>query len=370
MADDLNTVAEKMAEAANAFLESLTDAGREKATLPIGDETERRRWYYTPNERAGLPLIEMAPLEQKAALKLLSTGLSEPAYNVATMVMGLENVLLSREGFNAATYPLRHGSTRFRDPSMYYFAVFGTPGDSSGWGWKIGGHHVSYQYMLKGDFVACTPAFFGSNPAVWPVPGGLKLRMLAPEEDLARALLAKLDADQRMQAIISPAAPTDIVQSNRSTIEDGALPLVAGAMMGRPRVESEDQARILLGMTPALDEVLRFSPRPKGLAASDMDEAQRDAFTKLVQLYISRVPEAVGAQYASQLEPGAMDGTAFAWAGPTDVGGPHYYRVQSDRMLIEYDNTQNGANHIHAVWRDRQLDFGGDVLAQHYAAAH
>jgi hypothetical protein len=35
-------------------------------------------------------------------------------------------------------------------------------------------------------------------------------------------------------------------------------------------------------------------------------------------------------------------------------------------FLIEYDNTQNNANHIHCVWRDFNGDWGEDLLAEHY----
>jgi hypothetical protein len=365
---EINATAAEMARAASDFLSALTPAQRRKAFLPY-DEEERRRWFYTPNERGGLPLIEMGPTQQRQALRLLRTGLSETGYNVATTVMGLENTLLAREGFNAMTYPLRGGDTRFRDPAMYYVAVFGAPGDDT-WGWRYGGHHVSFQYTLRDGIVAATPAFFGANPASAPMPGGRTLRPLAAEEDTARELLLALSPEQQNQAIISPAAPTDIVQSNRSAVEEGALPLPAGSMMGRPRLEGEEQARRELGLTPALDEVLRYARTPKGLFAADMDVKQREVLTRLLRIYLDRVPASVSAQYAEALEPANIDGTAFAWAGPAKTGAPHYYRLHSDRLLIEYDNTQNGANHIHSVWRDLQLDFGGDVLAQHYAAAH
>jgi hypothetical protein len=60
----------------------------------------------------------------------------------------------------------------------------------------------------------------------------------------------------------------------------------------------------------------------------------------------------------------------FAWAGVEQRGGPHYYRIQAPAFLIEYDNTQNNANHIHSVWRDFNGDFGLDLLAMHYQASH
>ena len=55
----------------------------------------------------------------------------------------------------------------------------------------------------------------------------------------------------------------------------------------------------------------------------------------------------------------------FAWAGPLEKGAKHYYRVQGPTFLIEYDNTQNDGNHVHAVWRDFAGDFGRDLLREH-----
>jgi hypothetical protein len=53
-----------------------------------------------------------------------------------------------------------------------------------------------------------------------------------------------------------------------------------------------------------------------------------------------------------------------------EPGAPHYYRIQGERLLIEYDCTQDEANHTHSVWRDPEGDFGEDILARHYAVEH
>jgi hypothetical protein len=59
-----------------------------------------------------------------------------------------------------------------------------------------------------------------------------------------------------------------------------------------------------------------------------------------------------------------------AWAGPLEPGTPHYYRVQGPGLLLEWDNTQRGANHAHSVWRDPTADFGLDVLTRHRRTDH
>ena len=88
-------------------------------------------------------------------------------------------------------------------------------------------------------------------------------------------------------------------------------------------------------------------------------------------MYVRRVPdELADAESARYAPEDALDELAFAWAGGLRPGEPHYYRVQGRGLLAEYDNTQRGVNHVHTVWRQLDADFGGDVLAAHYAHAH
>lgn len=169
---------------------------------------------------------------------------------------------------------------------------------------------------------------------------------------------------QLARAVISPVAPTDIVQTNRPRVSDGSLPPEAAAGPGGPQLRAE------LGLTPLHDELLRYTLEPKGLRADEMDDAQRVLLLRLVRTYIEHVAEPIADQYEPLLEPERFDAAAFAWAGSLEPGAPHYYRVQGDRLLIEYDCTQNRANHTHAAWRDPLGDFGEDVLAQHYAGEH
>ncbi len=191
----------------------------------------------------------------------------------------------------------------------------------------------------------------------------MQLRPLAAEEDLARDLLTQLRPEQRAVAVIAPVAPVDIVQTNAARVQDGALPWVgAGGIFARTREE--------LRLTPELDEMVRYSLTPKGLPVSAMDAAQRETLIRLLGVYLEHFPEAIVAQYAWIFEPAHLNAATFAWAGPAEAGAPHYYRIQSDRLLIEYDCTQDGANHTHSVWRDTQGDFGDDILHRHYAEEH
>jgi hypothetical protein len=361
--DTIPALIDGMALGVSDLLESLSSEQRARACLRFEEDEERRRWYYTPTPRAGLRLGDLDPMQQQKVMRLMATGLSEAGYNHAALVMGLENIVARHSGFPERTYGnLPH--TRLRDPANYFVAVFGSPGDETGWSWRLEGHHLSLHYTIRDGSVFATPAFFGAEPARAVMPGGVLLRPLAAEEDNARELLAMLRPEQLKQAVIAPVAPTDIVQMNRPFIEDGALPPIGGPGPGGERL------RAALGLTPELDEMVRFSMEPKGLTAADMDEQQRDVLVRLVGSYLDHLPEAAMAGYLPLLEASNLQRMAFAWAGSLEFGDPHYYRVQSQELLIEYDCTQNEANHTHSVLRSLTEDFGGDPLADHYAAAH
>ena len=354
---------ERMTEAANAFVASLDVGQRQTAQLSFDEEDERQNWHYTPpRDHGGIALGEMDAPQQEIARRLVASGLSLAAYAKATAIIALESVLGEVER--------TAGTERFdRDPALYHLSIFGAPGGDSPWGWRFQGHHISLNYtIVGGTLVAPLPTFFGSNPAEIGDE-----RPLAAEEDRARELLAALDVEQRARAVISPVAPADIVMSERPQIVDGALPLSPGQLMGAPEDGAAARPEANEG-APRLDndqlEAVRYERRPKGLPAAEMDEGQREHLIALMRTYVDRMPEALAAFEWGKLERAGLDGTHFAWAGPEERGQPHYYRLQGPSLLVEYDNTQNNANHIHSVWRDPNNDWGGDLLRQHYRQAH
>ena len=369
---------ERMAEAATTLLAVLSPEQRAKASFGFPEMDERRRWYYTPTDHGGLTLGEMTPLQQQRTLQLVASGLSVPGYNVAVTIIGLENVLDQSEGWRVRFMRDRDPNGRGRDPLLYYISIFGEPGGKAAWGWRFGGHHVSLHYtILDGSTVATVPNFFGANPAEAPLIGTDTLRPLAGEEDLARELLHALDAEQRAIAVIAPSAPWDLVVGNRPSVEEGVLPPLgweifreqydAAGMEERRR--RHERTVTALGITDAHIEAFRYSRHAKGLPAARMTAPQRQLLTALLQQYIDRMPEPIAARERERVS-GSFDQIAFAWAGGSERRQPHYYRLQGPRLLVEYDNTQDGANHIHSVWRDPEGDFGADLLAQHYATAH
>ena len=317
-----------MADAATAFLNSLTPEQRQKATFAF-DSAERFHWNFIPIEafpRNGLMTKDMSDAQRQKAHDLLKAGLSQRGYLTATSIMDLETVLgdLENRGRDGGRGQAE-GMTR--DPGRYFFSVFGTPSKKETWGWRAEGHHVSLQFtVVKGTMVASSPTFFGSNPA--EVPEGPKkgLRILADQEDTARALLTSLDATQRGKAVIQNVALNEIVTTNK----------------------------------------LDISPlSPVGLAADGMTSVQRDMLMKVIDTYISKMADDIAAERTAKLRKAGLEKIAFAWAGEPERGKKHYYRIQGPTFLIEHDNSQNNGNHIHSIWRDFDGDFGRDLLREH-----
>lgn len=315
-----------MSNAAAAWLSSLEPEKRERASFAF-DSEERLRWHFVPNEmhpRKGVTFKEMSEPQREFAHALLKTGLSARGHLTASAIMELEKVLVVMEG-EKRRFP--------RDHDAYYVSVFGTPGDKAAWGWRFEGHHVSLRFdVVGGSMTASSPAFFGTNPAEVREGPQKGTRLLAAEEDTARALVEMLDPAQRAVAVILPEAPADI------------LTMVA------PQV------------TPL---------SPAGIKITALTKPQRDALMKIVDVYAATVAPDVAAERMARVHKAGLDNITFAWAGSIEKGQKHYYRVQGPSFLIEYDNTQNNGNHIHSVWRDFNGDFGRDLLREHIkAVAH
>jgi hypothetical protein len=309
-----------MTEAANRFLAALTPEQRAKTTFSFED-AERVNWFFVPIERKGLPLREMSPYQKHLASALLSAGLSQSGFMKAVTIMSLEDVLRIME----------KDSGERRNPEKYYFSIFGTPSDTGTWGYRVEGHHISQNYTVVNGRVVDAPSFFGANPARVPDGPRAGLRVLAAEEDLGRELVTMLDSEQRKTAAIDDKAPGEILTSNSRQ----------AALKGQP----------------------------SGISAQKLTAPQFAKLTELLGEYTGNMPEQI-AQYRSEQVKKAGRNIYFAWAGGLKTGDPHYYRIQTAAFLIEYDDTQNGANHIHTVWRDFTGDFGGDLLKEHYQVSH
>jgi hypothetical protein len=365
-------VAGRMAEAAAMLIESLDQAQRRIACRRFPDEDERHLWYYTPTDHGGLPLAAMGAIQRRNVHRLVASGLSTPGYVTVAVIMGLDDILDQHEGWS-----VDFGRERGRDPLLYYITIFGEPGGDAPWGWRFGGHHVSLHYtIIGGEVVASTPNFLGADPADSPLLGPHLHRPLAAAEDLGRELFRALDEQKRARALVSPVAPADLVGGNRPHLEVGHRPLPMSDIWRR-RFEGrlaelvadmQTQMEATLGLQEAHLDALSFTAEPKGVAVSTLDAGQTSILRELIGCYLARLPDQLADRQARLVER-EFDRLGFLWAGSAERGEPHYYRIQGERLLIEYDNTQRGANHIHTVWRDLANDFGGDALARHYAEA-
>lgn len=316
--------AKGMAETAAGLLACLDEDQRSTACLDFHDHQERTNWHYVPRERRGLSLKNMDDSQRAHTHTLLASGLSLSAAATARTIIELEPILGELEGSTAKFV---------RDSELYFVSVFGDPGGDR-WGWRFEGHHLSVNYtIIDNRWICATPLFFGANPAEVRHGEREGLRALAVEEDLARELLFDLDGEQRSHAIISTEAPSDILTRNSAYV--------------RGEVEEAE-----------------------GLSAVDMNESQRQGLRRLVEVYVERLPEPLATAEMVNLESMDFTATHFAWAGAAERGAGHYYRVQGPVFLAEYDNTQNDANHIHAVWRNLLNDFGEDLLKNHYKQSH
>lgn len=369
-------VAARMGEAARAWLDSIDADQRQIATgaVPAADESdaERRRWFYTPTDHGGLTMHEQRPPQQRAAMRLVASGLSTAGYVTVATVMGLENVLDHVEDFM-----IMFDRDRGRDPGRYYLRVFGEPGGARPWGWRFGGHHVSLNNLVvDGVLVATTPCFMGADPASSPLLGGAVNRPLARVEDLARDLVRSLPGELAARAVLLPKAPTDFVTVNRTRVAEGDRVAPLTEIWRDEKFSNPVEQEKLQVLSDRIDEVAAFgesdhraveyTPAPKGVAGAELDAGQREVLRLLLGTYFERVP--AGVSPLPRYDDAALDAVHVAWAGPTEPGAPHYYRLQGPRLLIEWDNTQRGANHAHSVWRDPDADFGLDVLARHHAA--
>lgn len=306
---------------ANNFLASLTPEQAAKAKFEFNDD-ERFNWHFIPKERKGLPFKEMKPFQRELAHATMAAALSQRGMIKATSIMSLEQVLAE----------LEKGGRIQRDPELYFFTIFGQPSTTSTWGWRIEGHHLAVNVTFdKGQIIASTPTFMGANPAEVKEGPRKGLRVLAREEDLARQLLESLDPAQKKTAIIETKAPDDIITAASRKAEIGA---------------------------------------PVGLAASKLNQKQKDTLISLLEEYAGRMAPDTAMTTMNDVRRNGIEKITFAWAGGEKRGEKHYYRVQGPTFLIEYDNTQNDANHIHSVWRDLKNDFGVDILRQHYKTDH
>jgi hypothetical protein len=308
---------------ADDFLSILSPALKSKIQY-TWDHQERHNWHFVPKERNGISLHELNDKQRTAALALLKASLSNQGYQKATGILTLEKILQQVEG--------RDENDSYRDPLNYYFTIFGTPARDKLWGWRLEGHHLSLNFSTANGIIeSSTPSFWGSNPAVVPSGSERGKKTLKDEMDLGFALVNSLNEQQLSKARFSETALHEIVSYNKQ------------------------QAELLA---------------PAGIFYKDLAPEQQQLFMKLLNTYIKNYELGFAERLLEKVKKAGIDKLSFAWAGALKPGTGHYYRIQGPMLLIEYDNTQNNANHIHSVVRDLTNDFAGDILREHYQKEH
>lgn len=318
---------QQMMEMADALLKTLSPEQKDKVSFAF-DSTERENWHFIPRERKGLSIREMTPEQRLLAHALLSTGLSDRGYLKATTIMSLEEVLYHME--SAADESKRAAAREKRDPEKYFFSIFGQPAMAGLWGWRVEGHHLSLNITIKdGALFRATPSFFGTNPGEVRSGPRAGTRVLGTEEDLGRKLAVSLSDDLWKKALVETTAPKEMITEAKHHVD----PL-----------------------------------SPEGISDADLNAEQKETLRQLIREFLFRIRPEIAEESWKQVIAGGP--VHFAWAGDREKGKPHYYRVQGKTFLLEYDNTQNDANHVHTVWRDFNGDFGADLLQAHLQSSH
>ena len=308
---------------ATSFLASLSAPLKEKAVYKFTDD-ERLNWHFVPRARNGVSFNDLNSTQREAALSLLRTSLSAQGYQKATLIMGLENVLREVES--------RGTNDKYRDPLNYYLTIFGTPAEDKPWGWRFEGHHIALNFSsLDKKIVSSTPSFFGSNPGIVLSGPEKGKQILKEESELGFSLVNSLEAEKLKVALISETALPEILSLN---------------------------SRKAVPLTPA------------GLSYTSMNEQQKALLLKLLNVYVYNYELGFSNKLMDKIKKAGVEKLTFAWAGSLKGGAGYYYRIQGPMLLIELDNTQNNANHIHSVVRDLTNDFAEDILREHYEKEH
>ncbi len=310
-------------DAAVRFLETLNEELRTRAVYPYAD-AERLNWAFVPRARNGISFHDMNNQQANAAIALLEVSMSVQGFKKATGIIALEDILRQVEG--------RNKDDTYRDPLKYYFTIFGDPRSTEPWGWRIEGHHLSLNFTsINGEIQAATPTFMGANPATIPIGLDRGKQVLKLETDLGFLLVNSLSPTQLKKARFSDRAFPDIITGNNR------------------------HARQL---------------EPAGISYGELDDHQKKILLNLLDVYVENYQLGFSKRLMEKIRQAGIENLSFAWAGSLQPGEGHYYRIQGPTLLIEYDNTQNNANHAHTVVRDLTNDFAEDILREHYKSHH
>ncbi|NBV53344.1 MAG: DUF3500 domain-containing protein, partial [Verrucomicrobia bacterium] len=224
-----------------------------------------------------------------------------------------------------------------RDAENYFVSIFGKPDAHGTWGFRWEGHHCSQNFtIVDGVLVGSTPSFLGTNPGQVKsdtahvgdaMPGLVGFELLETEDATGRALAQSLTAEQKKSAMIPGETPKDVITGNK----------------------------------PKADGIIKH----KGIAFSALTAEQKKMAGTIIAEYVGRARSDFAIKEMAAITNTPEDQLFFGYNGGTEAGQAHYYSIQGPTFLLEFANFQNGANHVHASWRDLKKDFGYDPLAEH-----
>lgn len=312
----------RMADAARDFLAGLDPIARSRAQFEF-DSAKRLDWHFVPRERAGVSLAELTVLDRARLRRLLESALSAAGVARFDGVLVLESLLREIESRPGAP-------AEWRDPGRFHVAIYGQP-DVMPWGWRLEGHHWSSHFTSVSPGVVCvTPQFVGANPARVHEGEHANFELLAQSDSAARAFVLTLPEDLRARAKLPGATPQDVLWS------------------------------------PGHDD----DPAAAGLAVRDLDaDARKRLGVLAADTFDDLTAEWARAERARFLER-SDDSLRFSWAGDPTEGKAWYWRLQTDRAVVEFSNPAGNAGHAHRLWRDLERDFGGEPLAEHLRREH
>jgi hypothetical protein len=304
------------------LVNSFTAEQKAKAIYAL-DDPKKTDWHFFPStmfNREGVSIKEMTSAQRELAHSVLKTLLSKSGYEKTLEIMELENVLRS---FGQDSV--------MRDSEKYFIAFYGDPLSDELYSMSFEGHHISLNFTISGDEIVASPRFLGANPAMIPEGPRKGDRTLDEEEDLGFALINSMNSEQLQKAIFQEESFKDIVSLNL------------------PEINPLD---------------------PVGIQYAELNPAQQKQVIQIIDQYLSNMPSKVANERRKQVMSEDLSNLYFGWVGAKSLGAAHYYRIQAKTFLIEFDNSQNNANHIHTVWRDFEGDFGRDLIREHYAKSH
>jgi hypothetical protein len=306
-------------------VERVAGYDRRRSLMLSFDDPAKEQWAYWPTQRAGLSLELMSAAQRMLVHDLLLSVLSSKGHSKVVQIMQLEDIL---KVLDEGGLP--------RDVGHYVVVFFGDPAMETPWAWRFEGHHVSLSVTVGTDGLAVTPTFLGANPGEVRSGSLAGFRVLSAEEDLGRELTQSFTAAQREKAVLSPTPPSDILTGN----------------IGKER-EQWDAWRTTL--------------EPAGIPVAELNEMQRHWIRRILDEVVSTYRPEISAAYLEKID---VESLSFAWMGSVERRAPHYYRLQGEDFVFEFDNVQNDGNHVHSVWRSKSGDFGADILGSHYRTAH